>query len=211
VKEVADSKEIVIAFAGNPNSGKTTIFNELTGSRQHVGNWPGVTVERKEGVVRKNGYTFRVVDLPGIYSLSAYTQEEIVARDFYRINDIAQEIEKSPPKPRDLLIDDRRFCPFDDDGIAAECQKQSLAQIPAAGIDVAFDGELDDIARRLQHEMTSDGSNIDETAVIIAVGRRKSPGTAAAFDGEQDRHALGSHQIEARADCRDGLRRKINR
>lgn len=88
MKVVEESKEIVIALAGNPNSGKTTIFNELTGSRQHVGNWPGVTVERKEGVVRKDGYTFRVVDLPGIYSLSAYTQEEIVARDFLLDNHV---------------------------------------------------------------------------------------------------------------------------
>lgn len=74
--------EIVIALAGNPNSGKTTVFNELTGSHQHVGNWPGVTVERKEGTARRHHHTFRVVDLPGIYSLSAYSQEEIVARDF---------------------------------------------------------------------------------------------------------------------------------
>jgi len=74
--------EIVVALAGNPNSGKTTVFNELTGSRQHVGNWPGVTVERKEGTVSKFGVTFRIVDLPGIYSLSAYSQEEIIARDF---------------------------------------------------------------------------------------------------------------------------------
>lgn len=80
--------EIVIALAGNPNSGKTTIFNELTGSRQHVGNWPGVTVERKEGIIHKNGYTFKIVDLPGIYSLSAYTQEEIVARDFLLDNHV---------------------------------------------------------------------------------------------------------------------------
>ena len=75
-------KEIVIALAGNPNSGKTTVFNEITGAHQHVGNWPGVTVERKEGVVRRDGHTFRVVDLPGIYSLSAYSQDEVVARDF---------------------------------------------------------------------------------------------------------------------------------
>ncbi|NLN76142.1 MAG: ferrous iron transport protein B [Armatimonadetes bacterium] len=73
---------IVIALAGNPNSGKTTVFNELTGSHQHVGNWPGVTVEHKEGTLRRDGHEFRVIDLPGIYSLSAYSQEEIIARDF---------------------------------------------------------------------------------------------------------------------------------
>jgi len=80
--------EIVIALVGNPNSGKTTVFNELTGSHQHVGNWPGVTVERKEGTARRNGHTFRVVDLPGIYSLSAYSQEEVVARDFLLNNNV---------------------------------------------------------------------------------------------------------------------------
>lgn len=82
MKTDINEKEIVIALAGNPNSGKTTVFNALTGSHQHVGNWPGVTVERKEGVVKKNDRTFRVVDLPGIYSLSAYSHEEIVSRDF---------------------------------------------------------------------------------------------------------------------------------
>jgi ferrous iron transport protein B len=77
-----DHREVVLALAGNPNSGKSTIFNELTGSHQHVGNWPGVTVEHKEGTARMDGHTFRVVDLPGIYSLSAYSQEEVVARNF---------------------------------------------------------------------------------------------------------------------------------
>ncbi len=81
-------REIVIALAGNPNSGKTTVFNEITGARQHVGNWPGVTVERKEGMVKHNGCTFRVVDLPGIYSLSAYSLEEILARDFLIDNQV---------------------------------------------------------------------------------------------------------------------------
>ncbi|MDD2297647.1 MAG: FeoB small GTPase domain-containing protein, partial [Sphaerochaetaceae bacterium] len=70
-----------IALAGNPNSGKTSIFNELTGSTQYVGNWPGVTVEKKEGYL-KNDKRFVVVDLPGIYSLSPYTLEEVVTRDF---------------------------------------------------------------------------------------------------------------------------------
>lgn len=71
-----------IALAGNPNSGKTTLFNLLTGARQHVGNYPGVTVEKKQGTWVSDTGTFEVVDLPGTYSLTAYSLEEVVARDF---------------------------------------------------------------------------------------------------------------------------------
>lgn len=73
---------VTIALAGNPNSGKTTLFNTLTGSAQYVGNWPGVTVEKKEGKLRGHKEDVTVVDLPGIYSLSPYTPEEIVSRDY---------------------------------------------------------------------------------------------------------------------------------
>ena len=69
-----------IALAGNPNCGKTTAFNKYTGTRQHVGNYPGVTVDRKEGVAHADGETLRIVDLPGTYSLTAYSQEELISR-----------------------------------------------------------------------------------------------------------------------------------
>ena len=76
------SKTINVVLAGNPNCGKTTLFNQLTGSKQYVGNWPGVTVEKKSGKVRNSlGRDIEVVDLPGIYSLSPYTPEEIVTRN----------------------------------------------------------------------------------------------------------------------------------
>lgn len=71
-----------IALVGNPNSGKTTLFNALTGSNQHVGNWPGVTVEKKEGKIKYGEKEYKIVDLPGTYSLGAYSEDEVVARDF---------------------------------------------------------------------------------------------------------------------------------
>ncbi|MDY4877282.1 MAG: FeoB small GTPase domain-containing protein, partial [Dialister sp.] len=72
---------IRIALAGNPNCGKTTLFNELTGSSQYVGNWPGVTVEKKDGILKEHKNVI-IQDLPGIYSLSPYTLEEKVARNY---------------------------------------------------------------------------------------------------------------------------------
>ncbi len=76
------AKQHTIALAGNPNTGKSTIFNALTGARQHVGNWPGKTVEKKEGTCKYNGSELEIVDLPGTYSLTAYSLEEVIARDF---------------------------------------------------------------------------------------------------------------------------------
>jgi len=90
---MSEKKIITIALAGNPNSGKTTIFNNITGTRQKVGNWPGVTVEKKEGLIQKFGYDLKIVDLPGTYSLTPFSIEEIVARDFV--------LEESP----DVVID----------------------------------------------------------------------------------------------------------
>lgn len=73
---------MIIALAGNPNVGKSTLFNALTGQRQHVGNWPGKTVERKEGQLSLGRHVLTVVDLPGTYSLTARSLEEQIARDF---------------------------------------------------------------------------------------------------------------------------------
>ncbi len=74
--------KLIVGLAGNPNVGKTTVFNQLTGMRQHVGNWPGKTVERAEGHFKHGDYDYNVVDLPGNYALSAHSIEEIVSRDF---------------------------------------------------------------------------------------------------------------------------------
>ena len=76
-----DGTRLTFALVGNQNCGKTTLFNQLTGSKQHVGNFPGVTVDRKDGAIR--GYSdTEITDLPGIYSMSPYTNEELVSRDF---------------------------------------------------------------------------------------------------------------------------------
>ena len=75
-------KELIVGLAGNPNVGKTTVFNQLTGMHQHVGNWPGKTVERAEGHFSHGDYNYDVIDLPGNYALSAHSMEEIVSRDF---------------------------------------------------------------------------------------------------------------------------------
>ena len=77
-----------IGFIGNPNCGKTTLFNAYTGAKLKVANWPGVTVEKKEGSMQYHGHTFQLVDLPGIYSLTSYTMEEKVSREFILSDDV---------------------------------------------------------------------------------------------------------------------------
>jgi ferrous iron transport protein B len=79
---MTQKKPLIVAVAGNPNAGKSTLINAIAGSRLHVGNWPGVTVEKKEALFEVNGRTIRLVDLPGCYSLSPYSQEEIITRDY---------------------------------------------------------------------------------------------------------------------------------
>lgn len=74
--------DLTLALAGNPNAGKSTIFNALTGLHQHVGNWPGKTVEKRVGVCHHGALTLDIVDLPGTYSLTAYSPEELVAREY---------------------------------------------------------------------------------------------------------------------------------
>ncbi len=119
---------IVVALAGNPNSGKTTIFNDLTGMRQHVGNYPGVTVEKRSGVVNHNGHRIEIIDLPGIYSLTAFSEEEIVARNF-----ILQE------KP-DVIIDVI-------DSSSLERNLYLAVQFLEIGIPIVLDFNMADVAR----------------------------------------------------------------
>ena len=82
------TKELTIGFVGNPNCGKTTLFNAYTGANLKVANWPGVTVEKKEGAMRLHDETYRLVDLPGTYSLTSYTMEETVTRQYILSDDV---------------------------------------------------------------------------------------------------------------------------
>src|SRR5512143_1110165 len=82
VRLVVDRTNLTVALVGQPNVGKSTVFNLLTGLSQHVGNWPGKTIEQKTGMYRHNGYTLNLVDLPGTYSLTANSEEERIARDY---------------------------------------------------------------------------------------------------------------------------------
>jgi ferrous iron transport protein B len=103
---VNKNKKLTIALAGNPNCGKSTIFNALTGSNQHVGNYPGVTVEKKEGLKEYKGYDITFVDLPGTYSLSAFSEDEVVARDFILNNkpDVVIHIVDASNMDRNLYL-----------------------------------------------------------------------------------------------------------
>ena len=82
------SKTVNVAFIGNPNCGKTTLFNAYTGARLKVANWPGVTVEKKEGFMRFHDCSYKLCDLPGIYSLTCYTMEESVSRNYILSDDV---------------------------------------------------------------------------------------------------------------------------
>ena len=97
---------LTIALAGNPNCGKTSLFNLLTKSRQHIGNWPGVTVEKKEGTLKFKGESYKVIDLPGTYSLGAYSEDEIVARNYILMDkpDVVINVVDSTNLERNLYL-----------------------------------------------------------------------------------------------------------
>ena len=154
--------DIKIALAGNPNSGKTTLFNALTGSNQFVGNWPGVTVEKKEGKLKKHN-DVTITDLPGIYSLSPYTLEEVVARNYL--------IEERPNAILNVI-----------DGTNLERNLYLTTQLTELGIPVVVAINMMDIVRK-----NGDKINIQELSkalgcMVVEISALKSDGVMEAAE-----------------------------
>ncbi len=147
----------LIALAGNPNAGKSTIFNVLTGARQHIGNWPGKTVERKEGTLKYYERAITVVDLPGTYSLSAYSIEEKIARDFI--------IEEQPDAVVNVV-----------DAANLERNLYLTAQLLETGIPVIVVLNMMDIAesRQIEIDIGKMSAMLHNTPVISMVASRGS-------------------------------------
>ncbi len=153
---------IKVALAGNPNCGKTTLFNALTGSNQFVGNWPGVTVEKKEGKVRKNS-DITVVDLPGIYSLSPYTLEEVVARNYL--------VDEKPDVILNLV-----------DGTNLERNLYLTSQLTELGIPVVVAVNMMDVVRKNGDKINIDMLSIELGCPIVEISALKETGLAEAVE-----------------------------
>jgi ferrous iron transport protein B len=145
---------IIVALTGNPNSGKTTIFNGLTGARQHVGNYPGVTVERKQGFRRYGDIELQIVDLPGTYSLSAYSAEELVARNFI--------IDEKPDVVVDII-----------DTSNLERNLYLAVQLMELGVPLVLAFNMSDMAKARGYEFDIDKlSGFFGTAIVQTVGHK---------------------------------------
>ncbi len=147
---------IKIALAGNPNSGKTTLFNALTGSNQFVGNWPGVTVEKKEGQL-KGHKDVTIVDLPGIYSLSPYTLEEVVARDFL--------LNEKPDAILNIV-----------DGTNIERNLYLTTQLAEIGIPVVIAVNMMDIVNKNGDKINFEGLSKELNCEVVSVSALKGTG-----------------------------------
>ena len=154
--------QIRIALAGNPNSGKTTLFNTLTGANQYVGNWPGVTVEKKEGKLKKNEDII-VTDLPGIYSLSPYTLEEVVARNYL--------IEERPDAILNIV-----------DGTNLERNLYLTTQLMEIGIPVVVAINMMDVVRKLGDKIDTELLGKRLKCPVIEISALKNDGIEEAAD-----------------------------
>ncbi len=155
-------KGIKIALAGNPNCGKTTLFNALTGSNQYVGNWPGVTVEKKEGKLKKNE-TVILTDLPGIYSLSPYTLEEVVARNYL--------IEENPDAILNIV-----------DGTNLERNLYLSTQLMELGIPIVIAINMMDLVRKLGDKIDTQKLGAELGCPVVEISALKGTGIQEAAD-----------------------------
>lgn len=153
---------IKIALAGNPNSGKTTLFNALTGSNQYVGNWPGVTVEKKEGKLKKNEDVI-ITDLPGIYSLSPYTLEEVVARNYL--------VEERPDAILNIV-----------DGTNLERNLYLTTQLIELGIPVVIAINMVDIVEKNGDKINLEKLSLGIGCKIVEISALKGTGIMEAID-----------------------------
>ncbi|MDR1797218.1 MAG: ferrous iron transport protein B [Clostridiales Family XIII bacterium] len=167
--------KITIALAGNPNSGKTTLFNALTGSNQYVGNWPGVTVEKKEGRL-KGEKDVHIIDLPGIYSLSPYSPEEIVSRDYL--------VEQRPDAILNII-----------DGTNLERNLYLTTQLAELGIPVVVAVNMMDVVEK-------NGDKLDAKALAAALGCATVP--ISALKGQGVSAAVDKAVSLARAAAEEG-------
>lgn len=172
-------KQIKIALAGNPNCGKTTLFNGLTGSNQFVGNWPGVTVEKKEGKLKKHNNVI-IMDLPGIYSLSPYTLEEVVARNYL--------IDERPDAILNIV-----------DGTNLERNLYLTTQLTELGIPVVIAINMMDIVRKNGDKINVDKLSKELGCKIIEISALKNDGimfaAEAAIDAAKTGTSLATHSF----------------
>ena len=166
--------ELRIALAGNPNSGKTTLFNALTGSTQFVGNWPGVTVEKKEGRLKKHDGVI-VTDLPGIYSLSPYTLEEVVARNYL--------IDERPDAILNIV-----------DGTNLERNLYLTTQLTELGIPVVVAINMMDIVRRKGDQINIKELSRQLGCEVVEISALKGDGIQNAAEAAV-RAARGPHTV----------------
>ncbi len=148
---------ITIALAGNPNSGKTTVFNSLTGSRKHVGNYPGVTVEKKEGYRVHKGHRIEIVDLPGTYSLTAHSLEELIARHFV--------VEQRPDVVVDIL-----------DATNLERNLYLAVQFMELGVPLVLAMNMTDLARARGYEIDYEQLSVLLGCVVVPTVATKGEG-----------------------------------
>ena len=169
--------ELRIALAGNPNSGKTTLFNALTGSNQFVGNWPGVTVEKKEGKLKKHA-DVTITDLPGIYSLSPYTLEEVVARNYL--------INERPDAILNII-----------DGTNLERNLYLTTQLTELGIPVVVAINMMDVVRKKGDKIHTDELSKALGCRVVEISALKSDGimdaAEAAIDAAQNGKTVPMH------------------